>query len=62
MIRVSIPYVYKLHESLLPLGSIKQGDILSEHIFNIFTAENQLDQFWNHSLWGMVLRVCRQPD
>lgn len=30
-------------------------------MFAIFTAENQLTQFLHQSLWGTILRVCRQP-
>lgn len=61
MIRISIPYVYNLHEALSPLANIKQGDTVREHLFSLFTAENLLDQFLNQSLWGSALRVCRQP-
>jgi hypothetical protein len=61
VIRISIPYVYNLHESLLPLVSIKQDDTLGQHLFSIINAENLLEQFLHQSLWGSYLRVCRQP-
>jgi hypothetical protein len=61
MIRISIPYVYNLLEALYPLTLIKQGDTLGNHLFNLFNADNLLDQFINQSLWGQSLRVCRQP-
>lgn len=61
MIRISIPYVYNLHEALLPLASIKQGDTQGQHLFALFNAESLLSQFLNQSLWGFNLRVCRQP-
>jgi len=61
VIRISIPYVYKLYEALLPLASIKQGDTVGDHLFAIYNADSLLDQFINQSLWGTSLRVCRKP-
>jgi hypothetical protein len=61
VVRISIPYVYNLHEALIPLADIKQGDTVNDRIFAIFNAENLLDQFLRQSLWANSLRVCKQP-
>lgn len=61
MIRISIPYVYTLHEALMALEAIKQGDTCGQHLYAIFNADSLLDQFLNKSLWSSALRVCRQP-
>lgn len=61
VIRISIPYVYSLHEALIALESIKPGDTHGQHLYAIFNADSLLDQFLNKSLWSVSLRVCRQP-
>lgn len=61
MLRISVPYVWNLTETLGALSTIKQGDQLGTHLFPIFQAENLLSQFIHQSLWRNSLRVCLQP-
>lgn len=59
MVRILIPYVYNLSESLVPLGTIKAGDKLSAHLFELFSAHSSLSGFLYQSVWSSCLRVCK---
>jgi hypothetical protein len=61
MVRILIPYVYNLSESLTPLTSVKSGDKLSAHLYGIFNAHSTLRAFLYQSVWSSCLRVCKGP-
>lgn len=61
MVRILIPYVYNLSESLTPLASVKSGDKLNIHIYAIFNAHSILSVFLYQSVWSSCLRVCKGP-
>jgi hypothetical protein len=61
VIRISVPYVYNVSESLSPLSSLSGGENVSEHLYVLYNAHSTLSNFLFRSVWSSCLRVCKGP-
>ena len=61
MLRISVPYVYKLSEALNSVSSIPDGAKLSDIRYQLYYAHSTLSAFLYQSVWGASLRVCYVP-
>jgi hypothetical protein len=60
MIRISLPYVYNLSETLEPLKALNPKMIRGEIIFDLWTAQSVLDGLLANSVFSANLRSSRQ--
>jgi hypothetical protein len=61
MMRIFVPYVYKLSEALQPIGSMTDGAKVADVRYQFYFAHSTLSEFLFQSVWGMSLRVCHAP-
>jgi hypothetical protein len=61
VIRISVPYVYNVSESLSPLSSLSGGENVSDHLYVLYNAHSTLSNFLFGSVWSSCLRVCKGP-
>jgi hypothetical protein len=60
MIRISLPYILSLSESLDPLATLTPKSNLGDVVFTIWGAENTLTTLLNTSVFSANLRSSRQ--
>lgn len=60
MIKISLPYVYKLATDMELLSKIKLGQNQTEYLFNLLTAQISINTLLNNSVFAPTLRSCRE--
>jgi hypothetical protein len=60
VIRISLPYVYKLATDIEPLLAIKTGEHINNHYFTLLSAEYAIDSLLTGSVFSPTLRSCRE--
>jgi hypothetical protein len=61
VLRIWVPYVYKLSEALQPISNLTDGAKLSDVRYQLYFAHSTLSEFLYQSVWGLTLRVCTAP-
>ena len=61
MIRVNLPYVANVIESLNDLARIQGGGTLNEHRYTLFVGYSNVHDFLFGSVWSGGLRTCIGP-
>jgi hypothetical protein len=60
MIRISLPYVFSLAETLEPLAVLKPKDTLNDVIFILWSAQTTLELLLSNSVFSANLKSSRQ--
>lgn len=61
MVRIYLPYVSSVLESLAELRRIADNDERTDFLYKFYAAKQALDEFLKGSIWGANLRVCHNP-
>jgi hypothetical protein len=61
VVRIYLPYVSSVIESLSALSAVKAEDSKAAHFYAIFTAHSSVGEFLFKSIWSGNLRVCIGP-
>jgi len=60
VIKISLPYIYRLAGGLDPLGSIQPGTTIQDNLYVLLSARLAIDAFLNNSVFASALRSCRE--
>jgi hypothetical protein len=60
MIRISIPWIIGVFESLDGIDKVKAKDTVLEALPLIFSVQNQIEMIFDQSIYGSYLRVSRE--
>ena len=56
MIRISLPYLFVLANSLEPLAGLTAGEARAAAVLKVWTAQAQLSMFLNSSVYAKAIR------
>lgn len=60
MIKISLPYVYKLATDMEALSKVKMGQRQAEYFFDLLSVRISIDALLNNSVFASTLRSCRE--
>ena len=60
VVKISLPYIYKLATDLEPISRIKAGDKLNDVFFTLITGQYAINTLLNGSVFAPALRNSRQ--
>jgi hypothetical protein len=60
VIRISLPFVYRLATELEPIPTLQSGEKIFERLYVLFSAKIILETLLNASVYSLSLRSCRE--